>query len=435
MDANVVQFPTKLKPLFQPFRFKVLRGGRGSTKSWSIARALLLIGTQRKLQVLCAREFQSSMRDSVHKLLSTQIERMGLSTLYDVQTDAIYGPRGTCFVFVGLSDKTAENLKSFEDFDVCWVEEARVVTHRSWNILRPTIRKDGSEIWVSFNPELDTDPVWQMFVEDPPENCFSVEMNWRDNPWWNDVLEAERRDAERKLPKIDYENIWEGKTRPTVEGAIYAEELAKMYAEGRVGLYPYDPRLLVYPVFDIGWNDSMAIGMYQRVASQLRKVNYLENSKKTYAWYSAELAKLPYNWGRLFLPHDGGYKNVQTGQSGQEALQELGWDVMVLPKIDPKEGIRSARMQLATTYVHLPDKVCKQEIEDGSYRGNARWMECMKRYRRSIPKTTMEPAEPVHDQYSHGADEWRYAVQAAPMMDNNVYDLPPRRRRASFMAA
>ena len=429
------QFIEKLEPLFEPHRFKVLRGGRASVKSWSIARALLIIGANRKLQVLCAREYQSSIRESVHKLLSNQIEILGLSKFYDIQQSGIYGPNGSQFAFVGLSDKTAENLKSYEDFDVAWVEEARNTTDRSWNILRPTIRKDGSEIWVSFNPELDTDPVWKMFVEDPPPGTFTLELNWRDNPWWNDVLEAERQDAQRKLSKVDYEHIWEGKCRPTVAGAIYADEVAEMYSERRVGLFPYDPHLLVYPVFDIGWNDSMAIGMYQRVASQMRMVNYLENDHKTYDWYSRQMADMGYNWGTLFLPHDGAAANVQTGKSGEEVLTDLGWEVKVLPKIDPREGIRMARMQLKTLYVHMPQKESLQDAQDGAYRGCGRFIECMKRYRRAISNTTMEPGEPLHDTYSHGADQWRYASQAAPEMDNNTYDLPPRRRRSSWMTA
>lgn len=428
------QFIEKLEPLFEPHRFKVLRGGRASVKSWSIARALVIIGASRKLQVLCAREYQSSIRESVHKLLSNQIEILGLSSVYEVQQTGIYGPNGTQFAFVGLSDKTAENLKSYEDFDVAWVEEARNTTDRSWNILRPTIRKDGSEIWISFNPELDTDPVWKMFVEDPPPGTFSIELNWRDNIWFNSVLEAERADAERKLPKVEYQNIWEGKCRPTVAGAIYADEVAELYSKRRVGLFPYDPQQLVYPVFDIGWNDSMAIGMYQRLASQLVKVNYLESDHKTYAWYSKEMAKLEYNWGRLFLPHDGATANPQTGKTGQKVLEDLGWEVTVLEKINPAEGIRMARMAMQNLFVNVPDKEVEQDTE-GAFRGCARWMECMKRYRRAIPKTTMEPGEPVHDEYSHGADEWRYAAQAAPMMDNNVFEQPTRRRRASFMAA
>jgi phage terminase large subunit len=411
------EFIEKLEPLFEAHRFKVLHGGRASVKSWSIAAALVIIGASRKLQVLCAREYQSSIRESVHKLLGNTIERLGLSGVYDVQQSGIYGPNGTQFAFVGLSDKTAENLKSYEDFDVAWVEEARNTSHRSWNILRPTIRKPGSEVWISFNPELDTDPVWTMFVEDPPPNTFLVELNWRDNPWFNSVLEAERTDAERKLPKVEYENIWEGKCRPTVAGAIYADEVAEMYADDRVGLYPHDPHLLVHPVWDLGWNDKMAIGLYQRVASQLRKIGYLENDHKTLDWYSRELRKLPYNWGTLFLPHDGDHGDFKTGKSTKALLEALGWHVEVLPLIPVVDGIRAARMAFKTLYVHRDQTEPKEGTQhDGGFHGCARWLECAKRYRRSVPLSTGEPGQPLHDEYSHGADEWRYAAQAAPLM-------------------
>lgn len=421
------EFLEQLQPLFEPHRFKVLHGGRASVKSWSVARALVIIGAQRKLQVLCAREFQSSIRESVHKLLANQIELLGLSTLYDVQQSGIYGPNDTQFAFVGLSDKTAENLKSYEDFDVAWVEEARNTTDRSWNILRPTIRKEGSEIWITFNPELDTDPVWKMFVEDPPPDTFCIQLNWRDNPWFNSVLQAERLDAQRKLPKVDYENIWEGKCRPTVEGAVYADEVAEMQADGRIGLFPHDPSLVVHTVYDLGWNDKMAIGLYQRVASQLRKIGYLENDHKTLDWYSRRLRKLPYNWGTAFLPHDGDHGDFKTGKSAKAILEALGWRVEVLPLIPVADGIRAARMAFKTLYVHKAPTESKEgdpfsPDEDGrpvgGFMGCARWIECAKRYRRSVPKTTGEAAAPVHDQYSHGMDEWRYAAQAAPLMLN-----------------
>jgi phage terminase large subunit len=419
------QFIEKLEPLFQPWRFKVLRGGRASVKSWSVAAALVIIGSYRKLQVLCAREYQSSIRESVHKLLANTIERLGLSQIYDVQQSGIYGPNGTQFAFVGLSDKTAENLKSYEDFDVAWVEEARNTTQRSWNILRPTIRKDGSEIWISFNPELDTDPVWTMFVEDPPPGTFSIELNWRDNPWFNAVLEAERQDAERKLPKVEYENIWEGKCRPTVAGAIYAEEVAELQNDGRVGLFPHDPRLLVHTVYDLGWNDKMTIGLFQRVASQLRLIGYMENDHKTIDWYSRQLRKLPYNWGTAFLPHDGDHGDWKTGVSGKAIMEGLGWVCEILPLIPVVDGIRAARMAFKTLYVHKLPTESKQGdpfVPDddgkmvGGFNGCARFLECAKRYARTVPATTGEAGAPKHDEYCHGMDMWRYAAQAAPLM-------------------
>lgn len=407
------QFPKLLLPeIFRYHRNKVFRGGRGSAKSWSVARALLIMASRGKLEVLCAREFQSSIRDSVHKLLSNQIELLGLGGLFDIQKDAIYGPHGSKFVFVGLSDKTAENLKSYEGFDVCWVEEAQVTSERSWRILLPTIRKDGSEIWVTFNPELDTDPTWVEFIEHPPPDTFSVEMNWRDNPWFNDTLEQQRKHAQETLSKADYENIWEGKCRPAVSGAIYAEEVAMLHVEHRIGDYPVDPFHLVYPIFDLGWNDKMAIILAQRNISQMRLVDYIEVDHKTLDWCSQELRKRNVSWGKIYLPHDGASKDYKTGRSAQEILEDLKWTVEVLPNASINEGLRAARMMFSQVYM---DRIkC------------ARLLECLKRYRRSIPNSTGEPGAPLHDEWSHGADAYRYLAMAAPGMDDEIgLTLPP----------
>jgi len=176
-------FPAKLRPLFQPRRYKVLYGGRGGAKSWGVARALLILGAQRPLRVLCAREVQKSLRDSVYRLLCDQIEALGLSSVYEALEAEIRGPGGTQFLFVGLSSVTIDSIKSYEGVDVAWVEEAHSVSDRSWQILMPTIRKPGSEIWVTFNPHLDSDPVYQRFVLAPHPDAWVQEVNWRDNPW------------------------------------------------------------------------------------------------------------------------------------------------------------------------------------------------------------------------------------------------------------
>lgn len=369
------------------------------------------------LRILCTREVQQSIRDSVHKLLSDRIEALGLGSLYEVDLRGIHGKSGTEFMFAGLSDQTAESLKSYEGVDIVWLEEAQVLSKRSWTILVPTIRKDGSEIWATWNPELDTDETYLRLVENPPEDIIHIEMNWRDNPWFNEVLEKERQHAQATLPKDEYENIWEGKCRKAISGAIYADEVAALHVEHRIGEFPYDPFKLVYPVFDLGWNDQMSIGLVQRNISQMRVIDYLEDSHKTLDWYSQELRKRPYNWGTIFLPHDGGHANYQTGRSAKEILEDLGWRVEVLPNMSVEEGIRATRMMLKQTYI---DRVkC------------ARLIECLKRYRRAIPSTTNEPAGPLHDQYSHGADMTRYIAMAAPQMDNELSMQLPKLKYGS----
>ncbi len=182
----------------------MLFGGRGGTKSWGAARALLIKAAKKPLRILCTREVQKSIKDSVHQLLSDQIEALGLGAQYQILTHEIRGANGSLIVFAGLADQTVESIKSLEGFDVVWVEEARSCSRRSWSILIPTIRKEGSEIWVTFNPELDTDETYRRFVLNPPPDAVVVKMGWQDNPWFPEVLERERQYAQSLRPRVHH---------------------------------------------------------------------------------------------------------------------------------------------------------------------------------------------------------------------------------------
>ena len=209
------EFPVKLQPLFKKARYKVCKGGRGGAKSWGIARALLILAAKRPMRVLCAREFQASIKDSVHKLLSDQIQALGLTDFYEITQTAIRGFNGSEFSFIGLKNNPT-NIKSFEGVDVCWVEEAQTVSRLSWNILIPTIRKEGSEIWVSFNPDLETDETYQRFIINPPKDAIIITINWSDNFWFPETLRLEK-DALKERDINAYNQVWEGMCRKTVD--------------------------------------------------------------------------------------------------------------------------------------------------------------------------------------------------------------------------
>lgn len=212
MTVTDVEIAAAFRFLFDPplggARYRVCYGGRGSAKSWQIARALLLHGFEQPLRVLCAREYQSSIRESVHKLLSDQIDELGLGGVYRVKQRAITGRNGTEFVFKGLR-QDPKGIKSTEGIDICWVEEAEAVSEDSWKILTPTVRKPGSEIWVSFNPALPDDPTYRRFVVDPPSSALVQFVSWRDNPWLDPVLRGEREDLLRRDPEAEA-NVWGG---------------------------------------------------------------------------------------------------------------------------------------------------------------------------------------------------------------------------------
>ncbi len=209
--------------IFQPSRYKVFYGGRGSAKSWSVARALIALAATRNVRVLCAREFQNSIEESVHKLLSVQIELLGLDSIFDIkQRSIVCIATGAEFIFEGIRLNVAK-IKSMEGIDIAWVEEAQTTTEDSWSVLVPTIRKAGSEIWVTFNPDIQEDATYQRFVVHPQPGSIVVKINWHDNPWFPDELRAEME----ALKARDYEaylNVWEGECRSQVSNPLWTKE-------------------------------------------------------------------------------------------------------------------------------------------------------------------------------------------------------------------
>lgn len=218
MIELTAQLPSYAQDLFRPKRYKVYWGGRGAARSWSFARALLLMGAQKKLRILCCREFQKSIADSVHKLLSDQIEMLGLPGWQIQKAEITHIGTGTTIIFEGLRYNT-NRVKSLEGIDICWVEEAESVSKDSWDILIPTIRKEGSEIWISFNPDLEDDPTYQRFVVNVPPNAFSVKVGWQDNPWFPDTL-ADERDYLYSVDPDAAEHVWGGYTRKSSEAQV-----------------------------------------------------------------------------------------------------------------------------------------------------------------------------------------------------------------------
>ncbi len=406
MSSRRIELPDKLLPLLDtPSRYKVVHGGRGSAKSWTVARMLVLLAASKPLRVLCARETQKSIAESVHRLLKDQIELLGLGDAFDVQETRILGRNGSDFAFAGIRQQGVTNLKSFEGVDVVWVEEAQVVTRKSWDVLIPTIRKPGSEIWITFNPELDSDETYERFVLSPPDGAIVIACNWSDNPWFPAELESERLQWKKRDP-VGYETVWEGKCRPAVEGAIYARELDASQREGRVTDVPYDPLLKVHTVWDLGWNDAMSIICVQAGAGSLRVIDYIEDTHRTLAEYVLDLKARPWNWGYDFIPHDGRAKDFKSGKSAEELLTQLERRPLVVPEIGVEQGIKAARLAFPRVYF---DRTKAKTL-----------LNSLKRYRRQVNQATNEPGAPLHDAASHGADAFRYLAVSADQMRNEA---------------
>ena len=221
MDRRV-EIPAAFKDLFSPFRYKVFYGGRASTKSWSFARTLIVKSLEKKLRILCARELQVSISDSVHRLLSDQINSMGLSKYFGIQQKSIVSAKGSEFIFKGLRHNPYE-IKSLEGVDICWVEEGQSVSKQSWDILIPTIRKKGSEIWVSFNPDLETDETYKRFVLHRTGNMLLRQVNYDQNPWFPEVLRQEMEHCKRTDYEA-YKNIWLGECRKYSDAQIFKDK-------------------------------------------------------------------------------------------------------------------------------------------------------------------------------------------------------------------
>ena len=219
------EFPDKLLALlFSPVRYKVAHGGRGSAKSWAFARALIILASKSKIRVLCVREFQTSIEQSVLQLLIDQIDLLGFSNEFSCTKNTLVNRvTGSEFFFRGLRNDPRK-VKSVEGVNIAWAEEADQISWDSWELLVNTVRRDDSEIWVSFNPNFESDETSKRFILHPPPNAVVVEMNWRDNPWFPKVLQEERLHAKATQKESDYLHTWEGKFRPIILGkAVYPE--------------------------------------------------------------------------------------------------------------------------------------------------------------------------------------------------------------------
>lgn len=218
-EIKALKFDPKFKPLFQPKRYKTFHGGRGGAKSWAAARALVIMAASGKLRILCTREVQNSIKDSVHKLLKDQIEMLGLNPWFRITNESITSASGSEFLFKGLRFDPL-GIKSTEGVDICWVEEAQSVSSDSWAILIPTIRKEGSEIWVTFNPGEESDPTYQRFIVNPPDDSITVEVNYYDNPYLPETLRKEMEYCKR-IDYEAYEHIWLGKPKSISDSVIF----------------------------------------------------------------------------------------------------------------------------------------------------------------------------------------------------------------------
>lgn len=257
-----VDIPESFEDLYRPARYKVYYGGRGGAKSWNFARALVTKTYSSPLRVLCAREFQSSIADSVHRLLTDQIWTMGLKDYFSITKNAIVSSSGSEFLFKGFRHHIQE-IKSLEGIDIVWIEEARGVSRDSLETLDPTIRKDGSEIWISYNPDQENDPVHDKFVVNRMPSSFVHKVGWEENPYFPPELERQRVHMMATDPQA-YEWIWGGHCRLVTDAIIFRNRVSvETFDEPPLGTrffygsdfgFANDPTTLIRCWIDAGTN-------------------------------------------------------------------------------------------------------------------------------------------------------------------------------------
>lgn len=396
-------FPAKLRFLFEPHRYKVAWGGRGGSKSWGFARALLIQARQRPMRILCARETQKSIEESVHKLLDEQIKSLGFGNFYTVQKTSIVGANGSQFIFAGIRQATASNLKSYEACDVAWVEEAQALSAHSWKILIPTIRKEQSEIWVSFNPELETDATYQRFIVNPPQleaplTSRVIKIGWQDNPWFPNVLRQEMEDCRRRS-EDDYQHVYEGHCKLVVEGAIYRQELLAAEKAGQLMRVPYDAAYPVDTYWDLGFGDNTSIWFAQSIGFEFRFIDHLSDQLKALSFYTKAMQERGYVYGMHRLPWDGEAKELGSGRSIKEQLGAIfGKDnVRCAKKLSVIDGIAAVRAIFPKCYFD------REKCADG--------LQSLRHYRYAFDEDlNTYKREPLHDWASHDADALRTAA-------------------------
>lgn len=318
---------------------------------------------------------------------------MELDKFYEIGQANIKGKNGTEFFFEGIR-QNVNKVKSYEGIDLCWVEEAHMVTRNSWDVLVPTIRKENSEIWISFNPELEDDETYQRYVVNPPKESVVIKINYSDNPWFPEVLRQEMEELKERDHNA-YLTVWEGDCRHVVDGAIFANEVDAAEKNERITTIPYDKAYPVTVAWDLGWSDFTSIWFMQKIGERVHVIDFYQNQFHEISHYVTVLQERGYVYKEDLLPHDAAKTELGTGKSIDEILTRLGRNTRVVPLLSKKEQIDEARRFFSKCW--FDNENCKEGV-NSLRRYRYQWNEQKGNFSR----------DPVHDNASHGADSFMY---------------------------
>lgn len=409
---NLLRVEMKIPPVYRalddPYDYYVLKGGRGSAKSESIGRKLLLKGIERPRKIVCGREFQASIKESVYDMLGDFISTYKLDSFYKVLKTEIIAKNGTTFSFTGLRHNI-NSIKSMYDVDDFWGEEAQTFSANTLTILLPTIRKKGSALYFTMNPVLEEDPAYQMLVVDPPPNTLVLSVNYDQNPYFPDRLrQLMERDKEKDYEK--YLNVWEGQCRQAVEGAIFARQLEKAAAEGRItDDVEYNRSVPVHTYWDLGKRNKTAIWFCQYVGMQWRILDCVVGFGRDLEDYIADIQAKPYTYGTHYLPHDAKQDRMGMQRSVEDQVRAALGNVITEehPVSHKINAIEAAKAIMPICYWH------KSNCADGLYH--------MRRYAYKVREDGSVSQEPDHE-HSDAADAFMtFAMAAQPEQYEDGY--------------
>ena len=400
--VNKLRIPTAgvFLPLLEPARYKGAWGGRGSGKSHFFAGLLVEDALRIKgARIACIREVQKSLKQSAKKLIEDKLIAFGLGEAqgFKVFREVIETPGDGIIIFQGMADHTSDSIKSLEGFDRAWVEEAQSLSDRSMTLLRPTIRKDGSELWFSWNPMRPTDPVDMMLRGAKlPTGAAVVKANWSDNPWLPGVLDQERRDCLDVTPER-YGHIWDGEYATVLEGAYYARHLTDAQLQGRIAHVAPDPLMSLHACWDIGGtsgkSDATSIWIVQYIGTEIRVLDYYEAVGQPFDAHVNWLRSHGYGEAICVLPHDGVKHDAVFAVTPESYLRQAGFTVEVVKN----QGKGAALQRIDAVRQAFPSMRFNAETTEGG-------REALGWYHERRDEVRAIGLGPEHDWSSHAAD-------------------------------
>lgn len=416
-----VILPEAFEPLRHPARYKAFYGGRGSAKSHSFATQLLLDGSEKPLRVLCAREVQNTIKDSVKQLLDDKIRAMGMGDIYASTQHEIRGRNGSLFIFAGLGKLTTDQIKSMEGIDRAWIEEAQTISANSLEILVPTIRKDGSELWFSWNPRHASDPVDERFRGlAVPERAVVRKVNYNDNRFFPSTLDEERL-YDLKHHRARYGHIWLGEYEPMAAGAIW--DRVTLHTGRRTGLndipamtrtvVAVDPATTAEPGSDEHGIVVAAIGEDQRgyvLADFTVRGSPEQWARQVFAAYDAydaDAIVIEVNQGGDMVRHT--LKSVRKGPSIIEVRATRGKHV----RAEPISALYAlGKISHVGTFPKLEDQMCLMTAAGYEGEGSPDRVDALVwAFTELFPKLTMKApppgGRPSHANSGYSPHRWR----------------------------